>query len=97
MRASARRGRRGAGARRARPLPLPSSGQAPVAAGLPASAGEMRPPLGLLAGNTRGGPCRAEGTVAGQAELGAERTRAVPTARRAPSPGSPSRARRRRG
>lgn len=94
--AAGRGTRRGAGARRARPFPLPSSVQAPVAAGLPASAGEMRPQLGLLAGNTRGGPCRAEGAAAGQAELGAERTRAVPTARRAPSPCSASRARRRR-
>lgn len=56
-----RRGaRRGAGARRGRPLPLPSAGRAPRAAGVSAPGREMRPPLGLLAGNARGGPCRAE-------------------------------------
>lgn len=60
----ARRGgggaRRGAGARRGRPLPLPSSGRAPRAAGVFAPGREMWPPLRLLAGNARGGPCRAE-------------------------------------
>lgn len=46
---------RGAGS-----LPLPCSGRAPTAAGVSAPGREMRPPLGLLAGNARGGPCRAK-------------------------------------
>lgn len=60
---SVRRGKgrgRGRGARRGRPLPLPSSGRATRAAGVSAPGREMWPPLGLLAGNARGGPCRAE-------------------------------------
>lgn len=60
---SARRGRgrgRGRWARRGRPLPLPSSRRATRAAGVSAPGREMRLPLGLLAGNAPGGPCRAE-------------------------------------
>lgn len=71
-----RGGERGGGG--ARPPPLPSPAGASWPPDFPRPPGEMRPPLGLLAGNTRGGPCRAEGAAAGQAELGAERTRAVP-------------------
>lgn len=59
-RGAGRGARQGAGARRGRPLPLPSSGRAPRAAGVYAPGREMRPPLGLLAGNAWGGPCRAE-------------------------------------
>lgn len=55
-------GRRAAreGGAAGRPLPLPSAGQATPAAGVSAPGREMRPPPGLLAGNARGGSCRAE-------------------------------------
>lgn len=52
--------RRGRGARRGGPSPLPSSGRATKAAGVSAPGREMRLPPGLLAGNARGGSCRAE-------------------------------------
>lgn len=94
-------GRRGAGGQgrgggvegggaRAAPPPV-RSGRAPGAAGVSAPGRAMRPGLRLLAGNARGGPCRAE-RAAGLVELNAEPVRAprccrVPSPARWPGPG----------
>lgn len=86
-----RRGRGGgrrAGERRGRPLPLPGSRLVPRAAGLSAPRRDMWPPLGLLAGNGRGGPCRAERCRAPRGERSWVRSGrgVLPYCRRAPSP-----------
>ena len=81
-------GGRRAGERRGRSLPLPGSGLVPRAARLSAPGREMWPPLGLLAGNARGGPCRAERGRVPRGERSWVRSGrgVLPRCRRAPSP-----------
>lgn len=79
------RAARGAGGGRGgRPLPVPGSGRATQAAGVPAPGRAMRLPPGLLAGNARGGSCRAE--WGGASRVGVRSGRGVPAPPPRPGP-----------